>query len=161
MESSDWFGRGALTRPGIEIGPAPRAEASTIVPTQHVRRHGERKLFAHRLPKIERCGLGRQRIDTGIVGGIGIVAEEQTQLDVHRPPDVGEASATVCLTLAVHPPPPEIFAGTRFLQTPIDGHRPCQLEPEPFEDRIVGAEPSDGLDRTTVEISEIDPEHSL
>ncbi len=147
-------------RPRVEIRPAPRAEALAVLATEHEGRDGKGDFFAHACPDIHVGHGGRERIDAGIVAGVGIGAEHHIHRRVQRQGHVGQAAPAFDLELAVQVAAPQVFLGPGGLQLPRHVHRTVQGQVESLKDRIVRLQPPRRLDRTGGEIPDIDLEHS-
>jgi hypothetical protein len=160
MASSCWLRRGALAGAGIEISPTAGTEARTIFPTQHVRRRGECQLLPDRLTQLDGRGARRKLVYARVVRRVWIVTEQDAHVRVDVVNDAGEAAAAVSPHIGLKPAAPEVLAGTRGLQPTFDRDRSGQLEVQALECRIVRLKPAEGLDRTSVEIPQVDPKHS-
>lgn len=155
MGSSDGVGRSAVARTGVEIGSAPRAEAGAIFPAQQKDRNREGELLADRLGQID-CGSSRgDRIDARIIGRVGILAEQQVQLDINRLGYLGQAAPAPSPNLASHLPSPEELSRSGFLQAALDRYRSGESQLEARERRIGRLEHTRGIQRTAVNFPQI------
>ena len=89
------------------------------------------------------CGPLGQGIEIGIVGRLGIGAEDRgIHVDVHLVQHLGETAAALAPHDAVQLPPPQVFPGAGGLQLPRDRHRPARSSPSLRRpDRRAGALP--------------------
>lgn len=144
----------------IQICAAPRAQPCAIVAAENVGIGGERELLANRLAYVHGRGRVRQRIHAGIIGRVGVAAEEYVGAGLNRLAHRREAPAA----LGGHRRPdvasPEILPIGRGLKAAGNVDRLDQREAQPFKERISGRKPRVRLDRTAVEVSNVNPKHS-
>jgi hypothetical protein len=163
MVSSDRFGGGVTgARSRVQVGPALGAESGTILTAeQEVRRTGEGQLLSDYGSDIHRVGPLGKWIEIRIVGRLGIGAEHGgVHVHIHIVEHLREAPPALAVDDGVNVPTPEVLAVTSGLQLAIHLHRPCQVEVQPLERRIAGRELADGPHGTSVEVPDVDSQHS-
>jgi hypothetical protein len=162
MSSRRFGGKVTSARPRVEIGPALRAEAGAVVPTeQQVGLCREGKFLPNHRSDVHRGGPLRQRVEIRIVGGVGIGGENRrVYFDVHFIDHFGETAPALAANHAVEVAAPEILPVPGCLELAVHRHRTDQIEPQPFEGRILGGELAHRPDRASLKVPDIHSQHS-
>jgi hypothetical protein len=147
-------------RPGVEIRPAPGTQPGAILAAEGIRGHGEREFFAHRRADVHVGYLRRKRIDGGIIRRIRIRAEEHLDIRVETRNHTSQAAATGAPELPGDVRLPEIFVVARFGKATFHLHRSVQVQTEPGKGDISGLQLADSLNRSPVQVPDVDLKHS-
>ncbi len=103
---------------------------------------------------------GSQRIDTGIVGGVGVGAEEHVDRGGDRKDHLGETAPTGAACFTGHLPPPEDVPLTGGLQPPAYRERSGERKFKPDKGFIVHRDLAYSLNGTPLEVPQIHHQHS-
>ena len=161
--SSNGFGGGATGAwPRVQVCATTGAESGTVLTTQQqVGRNGERELFANDGTDIDTRRPGRQGVELGVVGGLGVARKDRSaDFDVHLLEHLGQASAALAAHNPVHGAAPEVLIPARSLKLTGNGNAANQSKPESVEGRIVGTELSIRPHGTPLKVPNIHSQHS-
>src|SRR5215213_1158058 len=163
MVSSNRFGgQRAGARPRVQVCPTLGAESRTVITAEQERGlRRQRELLTDDLGEVDVGGALRQRVKSGILGGLGIGGEHRGgHVDIHFIQYFGQAAAALAPHDAMNPAAPEVFSVARHLELAVDRDRASEAEPQALEHLVVGIEPSVGPHGTALEIPNVHSQHS-
>ena len=148
-------------RARVQVRPARGAESGTVFPTQQqVGLRGECELLAHHFGDVYAGGPLGERIEIGIVGGVGIGGEHRGgHVDVHVVQHLGQAAAALPPDDAMDAPPPEVLSVAGGLQLAGDRHRSTRPSSSPSNAGSSGSSPL-GPDGPSLEVPDVHSQHS-
>jgi hypothetical protein len=147
-------------RPGVEIRPAPGTQPGAILAAEGIHGHGQREFLAHRRTDVHVGYLRRKGVHRGIIRRIRISAEKHLDVRVEERNHTSQAPATGSPEFTGNMRLPEEFNIARLRQTALHLHRSIEVEPEAGERRILRFELPERLDRSPVNIPDVDLKHS-
>lgn len=122
---------------------------------------GEREFLAHHCSQVHRRGPLGQRIEIGVVGSFRVGAEHRgVHLHVHFIDHLGETAPALAPNDAVEIASPEVLSIAGRLQLALHRHRTYQVQPQPFEGRILGRELALGPDGPPLKVPNVHAQHS-
>lgn len=161
MRSSVRFGRGrAVARTGVQVSSAPAAEAGAILTAQRESRRHEGELLPDHTPYVNSGDWCGQQVHVRIFRGVRVGAEQRPDLSLQGIREIPETAPAGPPNAATHGRLPEELLVASLLQSAMDLDRTIQVQAQTFPGWILRGDLSYGLNRSPVQVPQIDHQHS-